>query len=644
MLKKDFWVRPAALTLAVLLAVALLAGCENAANPPLEPQPPAKPVITSVLSGDASLTVNWNAAAYATSYELYFNEDENSPPTSGTAGITMNVTISETTATITNLDNSTSYYVWVRAKNSVGVSEYSTSALETPREAEIADLTTLLDGWYKGNALPPDDDGYERDGEIITYYKDGDKTVGFAGRALKYDPTGKVLIIQITNGGSLGKTVGKYYGLYIGDITAFSFTGASAYKDGGSGNDGMDTLAGAQTEYIDANSYFSITAGYGRTGVSAVVGLDTSLEASWAAVPGATGYDLYFTDTATQPTGSTNGITTNVTITETTATITSLANDTVYKVWIRAKDNSDTGVWVYQGSAAPEAVTIPSDLAKYFQSEPWSPAYAYYDDGFAVDSTTKTFYYYSDSTFNTKWKGFVVKIVSDGDASIMIIEITAVTGSWYSTPPAVGKYFAAAYKNPTSFAVSSTTAYKAIDGKNTGVDTITEAISEYTTANGYYPATYPLYQVHTTSAETLAALQGNWYQSDSDEGDSDYRISIRGTKLTEWLDDSDGIYNATDDSDMLAELGDIVDSTDASQASGVLYAKVIASDFGISSGKYFAVGWKSLSGDGVKFMTNFGGVATGNAGYDSLEAVKAALNDVNNTGQFEDDGFWDYSK
>jgi hypothetical protein len=399
------------------------------------------------------------------------------------------------------------------------------------------------------------------------------------------------------------------------------------------------TIAKGKTEETDYAKDFTITispqpAPSKPVIASVVPASTTSLTVTWGSVLYAASYELYYSTDSTSPTSATEGITANVSITGATATITGLTQGTVYYIWVRAKNN--TGTSEYSAAAGCAPFVIPGDLGQYFQSLPYSAAYAYYDDGFAVDSTAKTFYYYSDSTFTTKWGGPIVNIVSDtSGAYIMIVKLTEVTGSW-NTPPELGKYFACAYKNLTSSAVNSNTAYKS-SGENTGTTTIAEAISEYTVANGYFDyLSSTLYYPHTTSAATLASLQGNWVTEDLTE-DPDYFIQISGTKLTEWLDDGDGAYDSTNDASMLGELGDIVDSTDSSRNSGVLYVKIIASDGGFTDNKYIAVGWKDKTPSSVRFMTN-------TTEYANLADVKAALYDANDESQFDPDGFYDYTK
>jgi hypothetical protein len=368
--------------------------------------------------------------------------------------------------------------------------------------------------------------------------------------------------------------------------------------------------------------------------ITSVVPGDGSLTVTWGTVSGAESYEVYH-----HTSNTTTGVTKFGTeFTSTTTTITGLTNGTSYYVWVKSKNSAGSSDFSIGKSGIP-VPTIPTALCQYFQSRPYSAAHAYYDDGFAIDASTKTFYYYQDSTFETKWGGPIVKIVPEGDASILIVKVAEVTGTW-TPPPGTGKYFAVAYKNLTEFAVNSNTAYKA-GGNNTGTDTIAEAVSEYTVTNGYFDyLASTLYYPHSTSATTLASLQGDWVTEDL-SGDPEYYIQIRGTKLTEWYDDGDGVYDATDDSGMLGELGDIVDHTDASQASGVLYVKVINSDMGFTADKYITVAWNGLSGSSISFHTNGG---PGNAGFDTLEAAKVALNDATDASQFDPDDFYAYIK
>jgi hypothetical protein len=114
MFKKNFWAKPAFL-LPVLLAAALLAGCSGTTEP-IPPPPPAKPVITSVVpASTTSLTVNWEAASDAASYEVYYTETDNlmfdAPSVSNLTG---------TKRTLSSLTNGAVYTIWVKAVNDQG--------------------------------------------------------------------------------------------------------------------------------------------------------------------------------------------------------------------------------------------------------------------------------------------------------------------------------------------------------------------------------------------------------------------------------------------------------------------------------------------------------------------------------------------
>jgi hypothetical protein len=602
-------------------------------------QSPGAPAITSVVGGEKTLTVTWGPVGGATGYDLYY-DTASTAPTAGAAGITANVAISGTTATITALADLTTYYVWVRAKSATGVSAYSGGVPGT-----TVTLTGIPgDGRYKGAATYPGyEDGYNINSTtgILTYYE-GDTTMGdmgFAGQMMNF--ANNVIIIKVTAAGSWGPEVGKYYAVYCADITPFSFTGSNAYGAQAT----MDTLQEAIDEFTDAKDYFGIKAGFGLYGGGpSITGFNTGLEVTWGTVTGATGYAIYYDASSTPPTSATPSTTTGVTISGTTATITGLTNTTTYYVWVRAK--APAGAWVYQGSGAPEAVTIDANAIGYFQSEvAYYPGYGFVDDAFKTDNTAKTFYYYGNSTQETRWGGTIVKIIpqTDPEPAIMIIKVTEVVGSW-SPAPVVGKYFAAAYKDPTSFAVYSNTAYSSGPGaKNTGVDTIAEAINEYTRANGYYDyISSTLYYPHAATISTLADLQGTWY-----DDDSDLYVVIKGTTFLWFMDDYsdvDGVYDSQNLNEMLMMAGDIADYT-TSGTSGVMYLKVVEVDHSYAAysiGKYVAFAWKDRSGDDIDF-------SSGNSSNEKDTLADSKNNyynpaDTGGLGQFPAASYEDYEK
>jgi hypothetical protein len=286
------------------------------------------------------------------------------------------------------------------------------------------------------------------------------------------------------------------------------------------------------------------------------------------------------------------------------------------------------------------AVVLPAGLSGYFQTplEQW-----FYDDGFAVDRDTKTFWYYMDSTMEFGWGGTIVHhIPNEGtanDPSILIIHVEDTPGDGWSNPlltkPDIGKYFAYSYYNlaldPSGNMVSSAAAFQVGGSKNKGVDTITEAISEYTKANDYYGLA-GVYIQHPVTAVTLSNIKGLW-RMDADE---DYIINIRGTVYTDWYEgDGDGSYDPWDwySDDELTVMGDIAGYT-GNGTSGILYIKVAMSEV-YDIGDYIAVAWKNKSNGGIEF-------AYSADVEESLEDIQASYNDVEDDDQFPD--FWEFVK
>lgn len=97
--------------------------------PPVPSVAPATPAAPTLIAGDGQLTVVWESAGVGATYELLFNtlnDVASALPFEGNP-------IAATTATITGLLNDTTYYVFVKAKNSAGSSEFSEAGSGAPR-------------------------------------------------------------------------------------------------------------------------------------------------------------------------------------------------------------------------------------------------------------------------------------------------------------------------------------------------------------------------------------------------------------------------------------------------------------------------------------------------------------------------------
>jgi hypothetical protein len=109
----------------------MLGGCDNSSSPASDPTAPVAPSAPAVSPGDTQLTVTWTAVEGATAYEVYYGTSSDS----GSASKYGTDVTRGTSATITGLTNGTTYYVWVKAKNSTGTSDFSLSVSGTPQSS-----------------------------------------------------------------------------------------------------------------------------------------------------------------------------------------------------------------------------------------------------------------------------------------------------------------------------------------------------------------------------------------------------------------------------------------------------------------------------------------------------------------------------
>jgi fibronectin type 3 domain-containing protein len=94
-------------------------------NPKTTPSlSPAAPMISA---GDGAIEASWEAVDWADTYEIYYSTGTTMP--ASPAQIVPDTTA---TITITGLINGTTYYVWVKAKNSKGESDFSPAASGKP--------------------------------------------------------------------------------------------------------------------------------------------------------------------------------------------------------------------------------------------------------------------------------------------------------------------------------------------------------------------------------------------------------------------------------------------------------------------------------------------------------------------------------
>jgi len=106
------------------------------------PETPSTPL---VFWGNRELSVSWQAAEGALFYEMWVGTANNSAQATK-----YGADVSDTSVTITGLNNGTMYYIWIKAKNNVGTSGFSPMASGKPQALGTPDAPNVTPGLYRG--------------------------------------------------------------------------------------------------------------------------------------------------------------------------------------------------------------------------------------------------------------------------------------------------------------------------------------------------------------------------------------------------------------------------------------------------------------------------------------------------------------
>jgi hypothetical protein len=117
----------------------------------------------------------------------------------------------------------------------------------------------ILSGYWKSSY----GDGFEISGTNFSQYDDASNSLSFAGTIVNnpdFTASSNYITLQITDGGTWGKTVGNYYVIHYKGFSKTTVKESCAYKSGG--QSGNPTQAGAEAEFTIANGYFSYYGDY----------------------------------------------------------------------------------------------------------------------------------------------------------------------------------------------------------------------------------------------------------------------------------------------------------------------------------------------------------------------------------------------
>ena len=109
-----------------------------------------------------------------------------------------------------------------------------------------------------------------------------------------------------------------------------------------------------------------------------------------------------------------------------------------------------------------------------------------FGDGFELSGNTLAgfrYVQYDDADRNVSFAGIVANRPNFDASTGYIIVLVTEPGSWGKT---AGSYYAIHWKNLSGSLVAAASAYKVGGAHNNGMETLAEALAEYTVENGYY--------------------------------------------------------------------------------------------------------------------------------------------------------------
>ena len=340
----------------LLLAGLIWTGCESPTNNDSGEQTPAvkvpgAPSDLTVTEADSRLTISWTAVDHAAAYEVWYGTESGGGNRQQYGGdVTRSArTLVQTSASISGLTNNTTYYVWVRAKNSAGVGGFSSAAMGTPRAA-VAPPQTL-------GTAPEIEPG---DAQLIVQWTpaEGASTYevyfGVSG-----DGTGRWKLEEDVSG-----TTVSISGLMNGTTYYVWVRGKNSAGTGDFSPPASGTPARSDNPPA-APAAVSVTPG------------NTRLEVSWEPAEAASSYEVWY-GTESSGTGRSQF---GGDLTGTTVSISGLRNGTAYYVWVRGKNSAGTGDFSPPASgtpsqppAAPAGVSVSPGNSRLEVS--WEPAEA----------------------------------------------------------------------------------------------------------------------------------------------------------------------------------------------------------------------------------------------------------------------------
>jgi hypothetical protein len=267
-------------------------------------EPPRTPGGVTVIPGNGRLSVAWETAAGADSYDLYISASPSPPALPHT-------TTAETGAVIDGLTNDIIYYVWVKAQNSNGSSDYSGIEAGQPH------LPTMSPAAPDAPELIPGSGELTVKWQPVEIAESYEVWAGTSDNSADASQHGGDISGGITQTVLTGLVNETTYYVWV---KAKNPTGTSGFSP--PGNAKPSTLAVAPAAPSSAPL---VSPGDGR------------LTVTWTAVDGASSYEVWIARVNNSAAAEKDGGDISGALAK---TISGLVNGTTYYVWIKAKNSS----------------------------------------------------------------------------------------------------------------------------------------------------------------------------------------------------------------------------------------------------------------------------------------------------------------
>ena len=273
--------------------------------------PPQAPVAPAVVNSNEQIDISWTVVDGAITYEVWFGT-ENSTASATKYG---DYDSSLLSAAINGLDNGTTYYIWLRAKNDSGVSGFSALATGKPiADAAAPSLTAGNSQISVSWATIAGADQYE-------VFHNTDTNPPQTASLTIDTPATTATIAGLVNGTA--------YNVWVRGINS-------------NGTGDISSLASATP--------------LGIVGPVTVSAGDGWLSLSWDSAIGAEQYEVYYNTANTIPASPSQ------TVSTTTATISGLTNGTIYYIWVKGINSSGETT---SAVVSAKSIAVPEEPVLY---------------------------------------------------------------------------------------------------------------------------------------------------------------------------------------------------------------------------------------------------------------------------------------